>query len=436
MNLFWHRRDLRIDARAGDAPVIPIYILEDGCDEGKASDWWLHRALVDLENQYREKACDLLIVRGDPETLLLETAIRLGCTSVSWNIVWEPKEYKRDDAIIKKLKDHKIDVKRYNNNYLIDPREVLTKGETPYGVFTPFWNQFQKVYRHKRAPKPPELAHQKTRDEIDLPKTNAWMKKLEKHWDPTKNGAKDLTYSFSFRVEKYGVDRDFPAINGTSKLSPYLHFGQVSPSELYEKFSDVEPFIRELGWREFANYFLFHYPHIETENWNKKFDKVQWRDAPKDLEKWKKGLTGFPIVDAGMRQLWQTGWMHNRVRMIVASFLTKDLRIDWRHGAKWFMETLVDADLASNAMNWQWVAGCGPDAAPYFRIFNPTIQSQKFDKQGEYIKKFVPELRSIDPKWIHEPSLAPPDLFHKCNYPDPIVDHAKARIEALALFQE
>ncbi len=410
MKIFWHRRDLRLTACSELSTLTPIYILDEKPTP------WLEKALEDLKKQYAQVGVQFQILQGTPEKVFL----KLKPKAVYLNIIWEPKEFNRDKDITEVLKKNGIEIKTFNENYLIDPREIMNKSGKPYGVFTPFWNQVQKAYHHKKPPKTNDFKNTEC---------------LNRTWNPTRSGATDLIKKFKEHYLRYEIDRNFPAIEGTSKMSPYLHYGQISPRELYEQFSDSECYIRELGWREFANYFLFHFPYVETENWNKKFDHFKWQEAPLDLERWKKGLTGYPIVDAGMRELLQTGWMHNRVRMIVASFLTKHLLIDWREGAKWFMENLHDADLASNSMNWQWVAGCGPDAAPYFRIFNPILQSQKFDKDGEYIKRYIPELNEMDSKWIHAPWTAPIEILKNINYPEPIVDHADARMKALALYK-
>jgi deoxyribodipyrimidine photo-lyase len=451
MKIFWHRRDLRIESNkalkeafsAGDK-VLPIFIYDEE-PLGSASDWWLHHALEDLSSLYHKNGVNLYIARGRAEKILTDFIKDHNVDAIYCNYVFEPKVFQRDKALFSKLHKSGIDIHLYNENYLIDPRDVMNKTEKPYSVYTPFYNAAMKVYHHEKVHKEIDFnSHISLKglkvSELNLIDGWPWMKKLEKHWDPTRKGAMNLINFFKTVSLNYKVDRDFPAIEGTSKLSPYLHFGQVSPRELYEKFSDVEFYVRELAWREFANYFLFHFKEIENENWNKKFDRFEWSHSIENLEIWKKGMTGYPIVDAGMRQLWQTGWMHNRIRMVVGSFLTKDLLIDWRDGAKHFIETLVDADLASNCMNWQWVSGSGPDAAPYFRVFNPTLQSEKFDKAGDYIRKFVPELKKLSSKWIHAPWLAPPEALKAANitlgkdYPYPIVDHSEARDKALAIF--
>jgi deoxyribodipyrimidine photo-lyase len=451
MKIFLHRRDLRVEANKAlveaqktKDKVLPLYVYENKV-EGSASDYWLHHALLDLKDSYRKKGLDLLILKGSREKVVKDLIKSHNVDAIYTNYVFEPKVFKEDEILFKTLNNMGVEVHLYNENYLIDPREVMNKTEKPYSVYTPFYNAAMKVYRHEKVqhahdfisytfPKGLEV------EDLQLTKGFDWMRKLEKHWDPTRKGAKNLIHYFRSCAINYKTDRDYPAIDGTSKLSPYLHFGQVSPRELYEEFSETEFFVRELAWREFANYFLFHFPEIEHDNWNKKFNKFQWAHSKENLNLWKKGLTGYPIVDAGMRQLWQTGWMHNRIRMVVGSFLTKDLLIDWRDGAKHFMETLVDADLASNSMNWQWVSGSGPDAAPYFRIFNPILQSEKFDKNGDYIRKFVPELKKLNSKWIHAPWLAPPEVLKALNitlgkdYPYPLVDHSEARDKALSIF--
>ena len=321
-------------------------------------------------------------------------------------------------------------------------------------MFTPFYNGVLKIlslnFSLASKPKvikvPKNFKGDKLEDFSLLPKIH-WYKKLEKSWNPTRKAIKELLDDFSKCVHKYTHDRDFPAIDATSKMSPYLHFGQISPKEvivyLIKKTSEdkVAPFFRQLVWREFGMYFLYHFPHVAEKNWREKFDHFPWKKSKSLLDKWKKGETGYPIVDAGMKELWETGWMHNRVRMIVASFLIKDLMIHWREGAEWFWDTLVDADLANNTLGWQWVAGSGPDASPFFRIFNPILQGEKFDPEGEYVKRYLPALKNVPKEWIHKPWEAPmhvlknADVTLGSDYPHPIVDHNEKRVEAMNAYK-
>ena len=364
---------------------------------------------------------------------------------IYWNARFEPECFKLQKKAQETLEKMGLEVHVFNGNHLFDPREIHAKTGKPYTIFTPFYKAAlkeleisSKPHLPKKLKSPPHLPS----DPLPFAQEK-WMHKLEHYWKPGSKEALQHLHQFARSpVKKYAKNRDYPAVDGTSTLSPYLHFGEICPQEIWLATQRAEAFHRQLIWREFATYFIYHFPDAEKQNWNHRMDKFLWNKSRAALKKWKEGKTGYPIVDAGMRQLWETGWMHNRVRMIVASFLIKDLLIHWMEGEKWFWDTLVDADKGNNVLGWQWVAGSGPDAAPYFRIFNPVLQGEKFDPHGEYIRRYVPELKNLDEKWIHHPWDAPSDVLEKTGiklgktYPKPIVDHQSARQEALRRFHK
>lgn len=400
--IFYHIRDLRLEnnpalhaACAEAKEVLPIYIYEKG---GAASDWYLSESLQALDKEYRKRGSKLHIFTGDPKAVISRLIKQFKIDSVYFN-----RTFSKHEAEIEKLD---VETHSFDGCYLVEPDELMNKSGKPYAVFSPFARAVTvKALEHYRAPsriKSPSCA------QGSFPKSK---RDFSKHWEPGRAGALKLLKQFH-SVSNYAKMRDLPATRGTSYLSPALHFGEVSPHEVYASCRNAT-FRSELLWREFANYFLFHFPHADRKNYDSRFDKFPWKKSAARLKKWVDGETGFPIVDAGMRQLEETGWMHNRVRMIVASFLVKDLLIHWREGAEVFMDKLVDADLASNSMNWQWVAGCGVDAAPFFRIFNPELQTKKFDPKGEYVAEWAPDSYEIDP----------------------IVDHDEMRKEALAAYK-
>lgn len=444
VGIFWHRRDLRIQAPKGCTHLVPLYIssLEN---LGGASNWWLAHALSDLQEQYEKRSNHLIVCEGDPTRILLRIAKQVQAETIYWNTIWEPPFFQRDEKIRRALEKAGLQVEISNENYLIDPRLLLVKEKRPYRVFTPFYKTALKDIHptlQKRIPSeilPPKRLASKNRSH----KESAWEKKIAHHWEPSRAAAVKLLKTFiANKASAYAKGRDIPSLAGTSRLSPYLHFGQLSIHEVWQAAHKQSAYLRELIWREFANYFVFHYPQTLQHNWNTSFDHFPWNSSRSDLKKWQRGKTGYPIVDAGMRQLWETGWMHNRARMIVASFLTKDLLIDWKEGEKWFWDTLVDADKPNNVLGWQWVAGCGPDAAPYFRIFNPVLQGEKFDPKGDYVRQYVPELKNLPDKWIHHPWEAPKEVLAQAGvilgktYPVPIVDHKKARLRALKFWHD
>lgn len=450
-HIVWHHRDLRIEdnpalsAAAEAGRVLPLYIhgpKEEGrWSPGAASNWWLHHSLNDLSERYRKLGSRLLIREGPALKVLEDLGQEIPIEAVYWNNRYEPALRKRDRQVGAALEKQGSSVHQFEGNYLITPEEIRNKTGKPYSVFTPFSKTVLdlRLWRSPiAAPKISNTHRLKSEKVVGLnllPKQN-WTGPFSKQWFPGRGGAITSLKRFIQEVDKYEEQRNIPSICGTSRLSPHLHFGEISPHEIWSqlehKSKDSMPFLRQLIWREFGNYFLFHSPTATDFSWKQKFDDFPWKKNRQALRAWQEGRTGYPIVDAGMRELWKTGWMHNRVRMIVGSFLVKDLFFHWTEGARWFWDTLIDADLANNTLGWQWIAGSGPDAAPYFRIFNPVLQSKKFDPDGTYIRKWIPELGTVSDKWIHNPWESPE---RSTLYPSPIVNHAKARVAALAAYK-
>jgi deoxyribodipyrimidine photo-lyase len=463
-HLVWFQQDLRLKdqpaltaAAANGVPVIPVYILpedEGGWTPGAASRWWLHHSLKSLGESLEERGLRLILRRGAAEKILLELAEETRASAVFWTRRFEPAAVARQRAVAKTLKTNGIEPHAHSGTLLFEPEDIATKNGDPYRVFTPFW----KACRSKAAPRAPITAPSTLNtlakmpkslrlSELDLLPSIHWDQGLEEEWAPGEEGAQERLRRLRKTVSHYATERDRPDHEGTSRLSPHLHFGEISPRQVWHavregsQSASAQTFLTELGWREFAHHALFHFPATADEPLRDDFKTFPWSRGWKNLKAWQQGLTGYPIVDAGIRQLWRTGWMHNRVRMIVGSFLTKDLLISWRQGAEWFWDTLVDADLANNTLNWQWVAGCGADAAPFFRIFNPVTQGQKFDPDGTYVRQWVPELSPLPDRWIHAPWTAPDEVMEKAglrlghDYPHPIVDHGEARKTALDAFR-
>jgi deoxyribodipyrimidine photo-lyase len=462
--IVWFRRDLRLAdhpaltaACAAHERVLPLYIhapAEEGeWAPGAASRWWLHHSLASLSGSLERQGGTLHIRAGDSLEELTALCRIAGASAVYWNRVYEPALIERDKRIKAALREQGIEAKSFNAALWMEPWQVATQQDGSYRVFTPFW----RAVRARLSPEEPLPAPTMRLasacgglplEALGLLPRIRWDDGLRTAWVPGEQGAREALEVFADdALGGYARLRDLPARHGTSRLSPHLHFGEISPRQIHyilhraaqrldaKRRPDLEPFLRELGWREFAHHLLFHFPRTPTENFRSGFASFRWAEPDEALlERWRRGRTGIPLVDAGMRELWQTGWMHNRVRMAVASFLTKNLRQHWRHGARWFWDTLVDADLANNTMGWQWVAGCGADAAPYFRVFNPVSQARKFDPDGDYLRRWLPELKDAPLPLLHEP-WRDASLLSRSGYPAPMVDLAASRREALAAYQ-
>lgn len=463
--IHWFRQDLRItdnpslETAAEFDAVLPIYILDDENSQefkmGSASRWWLHNSLQSLNESLDGK---LSIYSQNPEIVIQELLKKYEVKAVFWNRCYEPWRIDRDIDIKAYLDDKNIENKSFNSHLLWEPWEISKDDGTPYRVFTPYYKKGCLNAEEPRLPsknlKIDTIFYDQDCEQIGtldlLPRIN-WYSQIQEAWKPGEEGAqKRLDQFLEEGLLDYKEGRNFPFKENVSRLSPHLHFGEISPNEVWyqaktkESVSGIqkslEHFLSELGWREFSYYLLYHFPSLPKQNFQAKFNKFPWIKNESFLESWQKGETGYPIVDAGMRELWQTGYMHNRLRMVVGSFLVKNLLIDWREGEDWFWDCLVDADLASNSAGWQWVAGSGADAAPYFRIFNPVTQGLKFDPEGEYTKKYVPELKLLPNKFLFSPWEAPKEILEKAgielgkDYPEPIVDLKYSRELALEAF--
>jgi deoxyribodipyrimidine photo-lyase len=460
--IHWFRQDLRLAdnpalfAAAEQGLVLPVYILDEKnagkYHMGAASRCWLHHSLAALNQTLDHK---LQIYSGNPETILFELVQQYQATAIHWNRCYEPWRVQRDSHIKQTFKHQGIKVQSFNGYLLWEPWQLLKKDNTAYQVFTPFYRNTQSLQAPRRPLLQPDnldlvaLAEQSQsiRSLNLLPKI-PWDQSLMIYWNIGEIAAQKMLQRFlNSGIEQYKQGRDFPALRAVSRLSPYLHFGELSANQAWyamqsrESDDNAAHFRNELAWREFSYSQLYHHPELAVKNLQAKFDAFPWQENPKALLRWQQGQTGIPIVDAGMRELWQTGYMHNRVRMIVASFLVKNLLISWQHGERWFWDCLLDADMANNSASWQWVAGCGADAAPYFRIFNPVSQGQKFDAQGEYTRHYIPELNTLPDRYLFNPWEAPINILQSAgielgnNYPKPMVDLKLSRIRALEAFQ-
>lgn len=461
--LVWFRQDLRLAdnpalfaACTNHDIVIPIYILDEHSVLGEAQAWWLHHSLNALNHSLTTQLGLTLILRkGIALDIILDLVKAAGIDAIYWNRRYEPKSIERDKKIKTTLKDAGVDVSSFNGSLLNEPWTICNKSGDFFKVFTPYW----KTCRQALSPQTEQLIARNPgsidikSDEINdwrlLPELD-WASQFPDFWTPGEEGAMHKLQEFiRDHLHGYTINRNIPEQNATSHLSPHLHFGEISPWTILRTvenaklnpdcdLASAERFLSELGWREFSYYLLYYAPSLPHQNFKAEFNAFPWHNDKSLLKRWQKGMTGYPIVDAGMRELWASGYMHNRIRMIVASFLTKGLFIDWRLGAGWFLDTLVDADLANNSASWQWVAGCGADAAPYFRIFNPVLQSQKFDPNGVYIRRWVPELSFLDNVAIHAPweSTNASSIYSSINYPKPIINHSESRLKALAYYSQ
>ena len=460
-SILWFRQDLRLAdnpalaAAVRHGPVVPVFILDDETPgqwrRGGASRWWLHHSLAALDADLKKLGSGLVLRRG-PAAMVLEALVKdTGASAIFWNRQYEPWAITRDTHIKERLKAQGLQTESFNATLLREPWEMKTGTGGPYRVFTPFWRAEREclssialIDTPRQVPSPSSwpasdpLASWKL-----LPTKPDWATAFGPLWTPGERGARRRLDTFLERaLDLYAGNRDRPDIEATSRLSPHLHFGEISPRQVCKaalaaaqsrgQEGNADKFISEVGWREFSYHLLYHFPHLPERNYRETFDAFPWNDDDAAFRKWSKGETGYPVVDAGMRELWTTGYMHNRVRMVAASFLIKHLLVPWQRGAAWFWDTLLDADLANNSASWQWVAGSGADAAPYFRIFNPVMQGEKFDPDGSYVRRWVPELSKCPVKHIHKPWEAPD--FTSFRYPAPIIDHVRARDRALKAF--
>ena len=469
-SLVWLRDDLRLDdnpaldAASKDGPVVIVFVLEEGAGTGRpfggALKWWLHQSLKSLASDLKARGLTLLLRRGDPKVIIPQLAQAIGAKAVHWNRRYYAWSKPLDSAIKSDLNTIEIKAISHKANVLSEPWEIKTGAGGPFKVFTPFFKAAQPLCDAwaQEAVSTPKLIGfdafnypSERLDDWDLhPSKPDWSGGLTHMWQPGENGAQKRLETFlDGPIRTYQSDRNVPGIDGTSLLSPHLRFGEISIRRVWlaarnamamdpTLAKDGQHFLSELGWREFSTHLIYHFESFPDESWKPAYQSFPWREDPAGLHAWQLGQTGYPIVDAGMRQLYQTGWMHNRVRMIVASFLIKHLLQDWRLGEEWFWDTLVDADIANNAAGWQWVAGSGADASPFFRIFNPMTQGEKFDPHGDYVRRFVPELTKLPDTFIHRPFDAPKELLQHYGvklgqtYPHPIVDHDTGRKRALA----
>jgi deoxyribodipyrimidine photo-lyase len=473
VTLLWFRRDLRLTdnpalARALEqGSVIPVFIHapeeEGDWPPGAASRWWLHHSLAALKQDLAARGAPLVIRRG-PALPCLEVLIaEIGADRVCWNRLHEPASVARDEVIRDTLTRKGVITECFNGALLHEPGAVINRAGDPYRVFTPFWKACREVGLPDRVtpapdriPAPRGMPRGLDPEDLALLPRSSWDASFGECWQPGEAGALARLRTF---MDEAGTDyepmRDRPDRDGSSRLSAHLHFGEIGPRQVVAAChtagaqadsgsgrESVDAFLREIGWREFAHHLLHHFPHTATRPLDTRFDALPWTDPDlRVLEAWQQGRTGIPLVDAAMRALWTTGWMHNRARMIVASLLTKNLGIHWLEGARWFWDTLVDADLAANTLGWQWTAGCGADAAPYFRVFNPVLQGERFDPQGDYVRRWVPELADLPAQYIHRPWEAPATVRKQVgvhlgdNYPKPVVDLAESRRQALARWE-
>ncbi|MBM3319617.1 MAG: deoxyribodipyrimidine photo-lyase [Candidatus Eisenbacteria bacterium] len=469
--IVWFRRDLRIAenpairAGASRGEVVPLFVWapeEEGkWAPGAAARWWLHFSLLSLEGALARLGSPLVVRKGGSLAVLKVLVKETGARSVVWNRAYEPASRERDLAVEQALRREGLLVETFAASLLFEPWEIATGEGKPYQVFTPYWRKILASREPdfsdpapKRLAAPSRRPRSKRVADLGLLPSVDWADGLRDAWTPGEEGARRALERFLRNAfSEYEEDRDRPDRIGTSRLSPHLHFGEIGPKRIWIEARKQEaaergtresgaalPFLRQLAWREFAYHLLHHFPRTPEEPLRNLFARFPWRRSRKELVAWQRGLTGYPFVDAGMRELWTTGWMHNRVRMVAASFLTKDLLLPWQEGARWFWDTLVDADLANNTLGWQWTAGCGADAAPYFRVFHPSAQGARYDPEGAYVRRWVREISALPYRFIHEPWKAPEEVLRAAGvrlgktYPRPIVDHREARERTLAAY--
>ena len=444
-------------------PILFVYIYDPNADwaPGSASRWWLHQSLLSMQKDLKSLNSKLLYFSGSAIEILPRLALEVRCDQIVYSRVYEPAALNQDRKLLDLLNDRDVSLKISQGNVLFKPGSILNKQDKIYKIFTPFYKACREFgFPSQIIEKPKKLrafhyqGDSLSLDDLKLVPKKDWVNGLKAQWKPGEKNANQLLKKFlTDGVFQFSENRDFPNLDSTSHLSPHFHFGELSPQRVFYHLTKIgnekstleveaEKIMRQLVWREFACHILVSYPFTTDQPFQSKFSKFPWKRSDKKLmQAWQKGKTGYPIIDAGMRELWETGYMHNRVRMIVASFLTKNGLLHWKKGALWFWDTLIDADLAQNSMNWQWVAGCGVDAAPYFRIFNPITQSKKFDSVGKYIRRWCPELNELPNKYIHAPWEAPSNILGLANvkigvnYPEPILDLKITRERALMAYQ-
>tara|TARA_R110000824_G_scaffold118960_18_gene272480 strand:+ start:1781 stop:3217 length:1437 start_codon:yes stop_codon:yes gene_type:complete len=467
--IVWFRQDLRlgdnpalVEAVASGAPVIPLFILDPDAPLGAASRWWLHESLAALSDACAVLGAPLVLRRGRPADVLAALIAETGADTVYWNRLYEPQAIARDKDIKSALSGQGVTVRSFNGSMLAEPWALQTISGTPYKVFTPFWRALSghAPFAFPLAAPQAIQGGDKNLPSDDLsswqlqPVAPDWAAGLRAAWVPgEKSAALRLSDFLDVDVAYYKSARDFIAQDATSRLAPHLHWGEISSRQIWAVASmraNAEPavssgvsaFLRQIGWREFSTHLLYHWPQMVDQAWKPDYADFPWRKDEAQFRAWTQGRTGYPLVDAAMRALWSTGTMHNRARMVVASFLVKHLLIDWRRGAEWFEDTLVDADLANNRAGWQWVAGSGADASPYFRIFNPVLQGERYDPDGTFIRQWLPELAGLDNCFIHKPWDAPAQVLDDAGivlgetYPAPLVNHDQARARALDALAE
>jgi deoxyribodipyrimidine photo-lyase len=471
-SIVWFRLDLRWEdhpalqaALKHGGPVVPVFIRapaeEAPWHPGAASRWWLHQSLHALDKGLRMMGSRLIIRRGSSLNELQALAKETQAQAVFWNRRYEPMVMARDAQVAAALQASGLMVESFNGALLNEPCTVKNRSGKPFQVFTPFWRSClslpappEPLPAPEKLPSPEKWPVGLPLNALDLEPEHSWAEGIRAAWQPGSTGAgAELKRFLKEGLQNYSEHRHYPGLKGTSRLSPHLHFGEITARQVwhavqqYAKAHSIPEqiwrrwqFLTELGWREFAHHLLWHFPRTPEQPLRAEFGRFPWHENAQWLTAWQLGRTGYPLVDAGMRELWATGWMHNRVRMVVASFLVKNLLLPWQEGARWFWDTLVDADLANNTLGWQWTSGCGADAAPFFRIFNPVIQGEKFDPHGDYVRRWLPELARLPDPWIHKPWQAPDSVCTGAgfemgrSYPKPIVSHTISREVALEAY--